>query len=85
MALGGSLVTELYSWSTWVVSGLLCCSVGHHVSRPLTQQQVGHDDADLQVPRCVRDISQHLLWGDGVFDHSDRRTLPGLDDAAAAQ
>lgn len=63
-------------WFTLVCWSVLCS---------LTQQQVGLDNADLQVPGSVGDISQHLLWGDGVFDHSDRRALPGLDDATAAQ
>jgi len=61
------------------------CLFSQDSSHLLTQQQVGLDDADLQVPGRVRDVTQHLLWGSGVFDHSDRRALPGLDDAPAAQ
>lgn len=59
--------------------------ISHCASHLLTQQQVGLDHANLHIPGSIRDISQHPLCGDGVFNHCDRRTLPSLNDAAAAQ
>lgn len=62
-----------------------CCPVSHHVPRSLTQQQVGLYDANLQVPWSVRDVSQCLLWGGRIFNHSYSWTFPGLNDATTTQ
>lgn len=75
----------LLSFNPWLITEKPQKEIPLVHSGSLTQQQVGLHDANLQVPGSVRDVTQCLLWGDGIFNHSYSWTFPGLDDAATTQ